>query len=93
MLHTVDLESVEKLQKLFVKQGLNFVEIVGSLLDNYIFDGEGKFYSFVIKEKYLNEWSSCMTIRRYKRLPKKYKKIMEHIQNEENEQGEKLFFS
>lgn len=34
-------------------------------------------YSFIIKEIYLNEWSSGHTLRKYKKLPKKYKELVE----------------
>ena len=34
-------------------------------------------YSFIIKEVYLNEWSSGHTLRRYHKLPKKYKELVE----------------
>lgn len=33
-------------------------------------------YNFIIKEIYLNEWSSGHTLRRYKKLPKKYKELI-----------------
>lgn len=34
-------------------------------------------YTYIIKEVYLNEWSSAQTIRRYRRLPKKYAKALD----------------
>jgi len=37
-----------------------------------VIDGGEDFYSYVIKEVYLNEWSSSHKIRKYKSLPKKY---------------------
>lgn len=39
--------------------------------------GEGGQGSFVIKEVVLNEWSSAQTIRRYRKLPEKYKKMID----------------
>lgn len=40
--------------------------------------------NFVIKEKYLNEWCSTHTLTRYKVLPKKYVKMIEKLEMEEN---------
>lgn len=38
-----------------------------------------KLKQFVIKEKYLNEWSSGHTVTGYKKLPKKYEKMLERV--------------
>lgn len=35
-----------------------------------------KYYSIIIREKYLNEWSSGHTIRQYEYLPYKYYKMI-----------------
>jgi hypothetical protein len=41
---------------------------------------EGKKIS-VIKEVYLNAWSSGHTIRQYNNMPKKYEKLLEKVEN------------
>lgn len=40
--------------------------------------------NFVIKEIPINDWSSTHTLRKYKVLPKKYVKIIEKLEMEEN---------
>ena len=37
----------------------------------------------VIKEVYLNEWSSGHTVRMYNKMPKKYEKMLEDFWNKE----------
>lgn len=41
-----------------------------------LFDYSGRLKFIVIKEVYLNEWSSAHTIRKYNKIPKKYEKIL-----------------
>lgn len=36
-------------------------------------------YIFVFKEKYLNDWSSTQTMRRYRKLPKNAVKFLEKL--------------
>lgn len=43
-------------------------------------DESEKLCSFVIQERYLNEWSSSHTVRRYNKLPKKYAKMIENME-------------
>lgn len=52
----------------------------GCLLDYglAILKGEG-LKTIIIKEKYLNEWSSAYTLRLYNKTPKKYEKILEDL--------------
>lgn len=42
-----------------------------------LFDYSGRLKFIVIKEVYLNEWSSAHTIRKYNKMPKKYEKILD----------------
>ena len=44
--------------------------------DWLLFDHSGRLKFIVIKEVYLNEWSSAHTIRKYNKIPKKYEKIL-----------------
>lgn len=73
-------------------------KIDGCLVDNYICYGDG-LKTTIIKEKYLNEWSSGVTIRMYNKTPAKYDKVLDLLIDfyETNEQkfydeAEKLFF-
>lgn len=40
----------------------------------------------IVKEVYLNEWSSAHTIRMYNKMPKKYKQILEDYWEKEEEE-------
>lgn len=65
--------------------------IYGSLVDSHIITAPNK-KTAIIKEKYLNEWSSGVTIRLYNNTPKKYQTIIELLNNDEYEKAEKLFY-
>lgn len=41
-----------------------------------LFDRSGRLKFIVIKEVYLNAWSSAHTIRKYNKIPKKYEKVL-----------------
>jgi len=43
---------------------------------------EKKLKTFIIQERYLNEWSSAHTIRGYQNPPKKYLDMLEKIEQE-----------
>lgn len=78
--------------RLLERSGAFVYEIPGALVDNYIMGADGC-YTFIVKEKYLNAWSSGVTIRKYRKIPAKYQKIVELLDNGENEKAEKLFFA
>lgn len=42
-----------------------------------LFDYTGKLKNFIIKEVYVNCWTSAHTIHSYRELPEKYKAILE----------------
>lgn len=44
--------------------------------DWILFDIRGKLKSCIIKEVYINPWSSGQSLRKYRRLPKKYAKMI-----------------
>lgn len=79
-------------EKLAEHSGVFVYEIPGGLVDNYIMGADGC-YTFIIREKYLNEWSSGVTIRKYRKIPEKYKHVAELYDDGEFEKAEKLFFS
>lgn len=47
--------------------------------DWILFDTRGELKFCIIKEVYINDWSSGQTIRRYKKLPKKYKELLSNM--------------
>lgn len=45
--------------------------------DVLLYDESGKMFTFVIHEVALNEWSSGQTVRKYRKMPEKYRKMIE----------------
>lgn len=72
--------------------GAEVYALEGSLLDNYIIAGD-KIKTYIVKEVYLNEWSSAYNVRSYNEIPEKYQKVIDLIENGEQERAAKLFFS
>lgn len=66
--------------------------IDGCLANNYIITRDG-YKTIVIKEQYLNEWSSGNTIRMYNETPKKYQDVINAILDGDDARAEKLFFA
>lgn len=91
------LYSLEAIQKLIAKYeketngNFELYTINGSLLDNYIITGEG-LKTVIVKEKYLNCWSSCYTIRIYNTIPSKYAKVIDALENDAEGYATELFF-
>ena len=86
-------ESVEQVrEKLSARKGFFCYEFPGTLVDSYIMGAEGC-YTFVVKEKYLNEWSSGVTVRKYRKIPAKYEKVIQLVDEGENEKAEQLFYA
>lgn len=50
--------------------GYDIHQIPGSLVDEYVCIAPSeKYYNFIFVERYLNEWSSGLSMHRYKKLP------------------------
>ena len=49
-------------------------------IDAYINNEFNPKYIYIFKDVYLNEWSSTHSIRKYKKLPKKYIKLLEEYE-------------
>lgn len=45
--------------------------------DVLLYDLAGNLTCFVIREVYVNEWTSAQTIRGYNRIPEKYRRMIE----------------
>ena len=73
-------KAVEQLMNQYIEQGGN-VHILdeGSLVYGLVVCEGECLKTAVIKEVYLNEWSSAQSIRLYNNMPKKYAKMIEHI--------------
>lgn len=92
MLYTITNAQIKEMSQRYIDKGGEVYIIEGGLNDNYILTGHG-LKTTIIKEKSLNDWSSCNVIKRYNKLPKKYAKVIEFLDNGENEKAEKLFFN
>ena len=69
-------KAADKIREKLIKRAGAFVyEIPGALVDNYIMGADGC-YTFIVREKYLNEWSSGITIANIARCPQNIKKLL-----------------
>ena len=69
-------QSVDKLIEHYCENGGDAVQTDEGTLGSGDWILFGLAYSFVIKEVYLNPWSSAHKVRRYKNLPKKYLSVL-----------------
>lgn len=72
------MKSLQYCESLIANSAINECEVTtieeGCLgLGKVVIDGGEKYYSYVITETYINEWSSGHKVRKYRTLPKKYK--------------------
>lgn len=77
MTNIYTLKQVETLINNYIQKGGEMYELETGPLGygSMVLFGPG-LYSFVIRETDLNEWSSGYTIRKYKRLPTKYARMI-----------------
>ena len=85
-----DMECVEELLKLSYSKNLDVYFFDGSLLDDIVIineekaiviDGKEREY-IILKEKYVNDWSSCYDVI----LTDNYDSVREFIERRENEE-------
>lgn len=73
---TYTVEAVEKLMKYYLKLGGEVNTIKDGSLTSYglaVMTAKGKKFC-IVREVYLNEWSSGLSVKFYNKLPKKYNK-------------------
>lgn len=71
-------EAVEKLINLYIEKGGEITEVEeGSLGYGFMILHGEELKTAIIKEVYINCWSSGYTIRLYNKTPKKYKEIID----------------
>ena len=78
------MASLQQCESLMANAAIKGLEITtieeGCLgLGKVVIDGGEEYKSYVITEVFLNEWSSDHKIRKYNKLPKKYRKIINQI--------------
>ena len=86
-------ENIDYLKRQTYALGGTVYTIPGCLKDNYIMIPPRDFKAIVIKEHYLNEWSSANTCTMYKKLPKKYEKVIELLKEDKEEQAYNQFWA
>lgn len=76
----IDFENIEKLIEKYIKKGGFVTELKEGCLGYGItmLHGDGLKIS-IIKEVYLNAWSSTHTLRMYNEMPLTYKKMLERV--------------
>lgn len=78
------MKSLQYCESLITNAAINGCDVTtieeGCLgLGKVVIDGGEEYKSYVITEVFLNEWSSDHKVRRYNKLPKKYRKIINQI--------------
>ena len=86
-------ENIDYLKQEVYEVGGTVYIIPGCLTDNYIMVPPKQFKAIVIKEHYLNEWSSENLCSMYKKLPKKYEKVIELLEDGKEEQAYNQFWA
>lgn len=74
------VSSVQKLIDEYIEAGGSMLQMREGTLgcgDALLYDTAEKMYTFVIHEVALNEWSSGQTVRKYRKIPEKYRKMIE----------------
>lgn len=92
MKRLINYESYLKLVEQYQKRE-NFEDFIleGCLLDSHILTADGCKTS-IIKEVYLNEWSSAYSLTMYNKIPKKYQAVIDLLLDDESEKASKLFY-
>ena len=71
---------IENLIDRYIKKGGEFVELQEGSLGYGVSMLYGKgLKTFIIKEYYINEWTSEHSIIGYNKMPKKYEKMLENV--------------
>lgn len=79
-----DYHQVDALIDRYISKGGEALQVNEGTLgrgDWFLFDHSGNLKFIIIREVYLNEWSSAHKIRMYNKMPKKYKREIERLQD------------
>lgn len=76
-----------------INDGAEVYAISGALADSYIITPSKHYKGAIIKEQYLNEWSSGQTVRHFSRISEKTQKIIDLICDGEEEQAARLLYA
>ena len=74
------VETIDDLTCRYTNAGGEIYEMREGVLghgDLLLYHPTGELKTIIIREKYINEWSSGHTVRAYNKMPAKYRKILE----------------
>jgi hypothetical protein len=75
-----------------IERGQEVYEIPGCLLDSYIVLPDEKYKGAIIKEEYLNEWSSAQSLRFFNKTSKRTQKIIDLLESGDEEKAAEIFY-
>lgn len=81
-MRVITLENVGKLIDRYIERGGQVHQINEGVLMHgewLLFDTNGMLKTVIIKEVYVNEWTSKQTVRMYNKTPLKYQKIIDRL--------------
>ena len=76
-----------------INRGQEVYEIPGCLLDSYIVLPDDNYKGAIIKEEYLNEWSSAQSLRFFNKTSKRTQKIIDLLESGDDENAAKLLYN
>lgn len=77
-------ESIQRLINHYTESGGQILQIREGILgygDLLLYSQTGDLKTIVVRESFLNEWSSAHTIRIYNKCPKKYQRLIEEMED------------
>lgn len=77
-------ESIQRLIDRYTESGGQILQIQEGILgygDLLLYSQTGDLKTIVVRESFLNEWSSAHTIRIYNKCPKKYQRLIEEMED------------
>lgn len=74
------------------ERGQEVYTVPGCLCDSYIVLPDDKYKGAIIKECYLNEWASAQTIRFFTEISRKTQKIVELIEQGQEDAAAELLY-
>lgn len=81
-MRVITLDNVIKLIDRYIERGGQAHQINEGVLmhgDWLLFDTNGRWKTIIIKEVYVNEWTSKHSVRMYNKTPLKYQKIIDKL--------------
>lgn len=85
--------AVQNLVKQYAEDQNSRIYVIGGcLLDGYILTAPG-FKTVIIKDVYIDCWSSAQSIRMYNKTPAKYERVIDLLEEDMEEEAFNLFYN